>query len=656
MEKNKKKFKKILFNKVPLNSGSFNSKLLMIELNCNSSVRKFFIMKYYILITLLICALCGAVFIYSPQQAETSPHIRNTLPQIAEIPREEQQSLYQYAAPWNTQLYENLYIKAIEVPTSVGPIKGSIVPHHLLGGHLTASLLKYLEQQLPSTIVLIGPNHFDRGRTPIISSQLDWKTPFGTTKAARKLLYELEQKNIIHYDEETIKEEHSIYSIVSFINKSLPNTKIAPFIIKNTATTQELNNLVTELTRVSPPDTVFISSIDFSHYQNYVSANFHDEYTQNLIKTADLKRLPLAEIDSTPSLYVLMKLMEHYKSQKVAFELGTNSAELTNNLNTRETTSYYSPYFVEGTPIPSNERAISMLFFGDMMLDRSVARHIKEVNADSIFEKLAGQENRFFRGMDIVSANLEGPFGNTRRPTTKSIAFNFNPELISTLKKYNFNILNLANNHSYDMGRQAFEETKENLQTANIEFYGEQYSIDENALLIKQISNKKVAFIGLNDTNRQFSISEVEPLITQAKKNADLVVVNIHWGQEYQLNSHPRQQYLAHTLIDSGVDIIIGHHPHVIQEIEVYKNRPIFYSLGNFVFDQYFSQETQQGLGVGIIANETTFSIYLFPLKSEKSEVSLMQHKQAEQLIERILPKEYTNDINKINFNFKINL
>jgi len=90
-------------------------------------------------------------------------------------------------------------------------------------------------------------------------------------------------------------------------------------------------------------------------------------------------------------------------------------------------------------------------------------------------------------------------------------------------------------------------------------------------------------------------LSEIKRIKTE--KLADLIIVYPHWGTEY-LTSHPdkRQTDLAHQFIDSGADIIIGSHPHVIQPIEIYKEKPIFYSLGNFVFDQYFSKETMQGL------------------------------------------------------------
>lgn len=589
--------------------------------------------------------------------AKTSPqkYEMNSLPRVDEISKEKQKQLFQYAAPWDKNLFENLYTQA--KPLKNPPfIKGGIIPHHLIGGYIDASFFETIKKQKPSTIFLIGPNHFNRGNHTILSSEKDWKTPFGTTKTDRNILSSLNENNVLYFDDATIAEEHSIYSLLPFINKSLPKAKVVPIVLKNSISQDEQNLLIQNIIDHAPHDSVFVGSIDFSHYQNLAASEYHDEFTKNIIATFDFERISKLEIDSQPSLYVLLKLMEHYKTQKIAYELHDNSSAIANKPDVRDTTSYYSPYFTLGAPIAAEKTAVSILHFGDMMLDRSVRKVMEQDGFDSIFEKLAGEENRFFEGMDIVTANLEGPVANFRRQTSKSIAFNFLPDVLPTLKKYNFDLFTLANNHSYDMGKAAVEETYENLKKHGFEYYGEQYSIDEDALFIKKIGNKKVAFLGLNDTNRPVDFSLVKPLLDEANKTADHIITHIHWGQEYKLKSSSRQQKLAHQFIDHGVDIVIGHHPHVIQEMEIYNNRPIFYSLGNFVFDQYFSEPTQQGLSVGTILYDDKISLHLFPLQSERSKINLMNYKKSLQLIDRIVPAEYTKNTTKNIFNIIIPL
>ncbi|MEQ1666048.1 MAG: CapA family protein, partial [Bdellovibrionales bacterium] len=111
-------------------------------------------------------------------------------------------------------------------------------------------------------------------------------------------------------------------------------------------------------------------------------------------------------------------------------------------------------------------------------------------------------------------------------------------------------------------------------------------------------------------------VSEFYPLVKKLKAENDLVVVNIHWGTEYLLTANANQKLIAHKLIDSGADVIFGHHPHVVEPVEIYKGKAIFYSLGNFVFDQNFG-DTTTGLGVGVefSKDKTTFTLYPYKLK-----------------------------------------
>lgn len=312
-----------------------------------------------------------------------------------------------------------------------------------------------------------------------------------------------------------------------------------------------------------------------------------------------------------------------------------------------------------------NIRTASLLNFGDLMLDRGVKKQIDVNGADYILKKLAGENNSFeennsfFEGIDVVSANLEGSFANKRRPTSKSIAFRFEPKLISTLKKYHFNLFNLANNHSLDMGTAGFKESQINLKKAEIDFYGQQYKVNEQNLLVKQIGDFKFGFIGLDDTVYRVQISAVKKLIEKAKsQGAEVILVNIHWGDEYKHISNTRQRQLAHALIDAGVDIIIGHHPHVVEEMEIYKNHPIFYSLGNFVFDQYFSIPTQQELGVGLILNQEDnkkkLSIYIFPLESNRSQIQQMNIKKTNAFFADWIKKSRLGENKFKDFNLKL--
>ena len=304
------------------------------------------------------------------------------------------------------------------------------------------------------------------------------------------------------------------------------------------------------------------------------------------------------------------------------------------------------------------EKQAVILNFGDIMLDRNVQKQIERNGSDYIFEKIA--HNEWYLAAEAVSANLEGPFADKRRATSKSIAFRFDPVLIPMLKKYNFSLFTLANNHSLDMSRQGFEEGKTNLTNAGIDSYGIGYGVSDDSMIFKEIDGLKFAFIGVDDTLLPINLKKMLDLIAKAESEADFTVINAHWGAEYQeLNSNSRQQNLAHQFIDAGADLIIGHHPHVIQEMEIYHDRPIFYSLGNFIFDQYFSVPTQQGLTVGSVFSvseigEKGITLYVYPLTAQNSQQSLMSTDQAKNFMNNFFDKSRLAGYNFADFNLKI--
>jgi poly-gamma-glutamate synthesis protein (capsule biosynthesis protein) len=424
------------------------------------------------------------------------------------------------------------------------------------------------------------------------------------------------------------------------------------FAFRQDCATSTLDSFIQTLTHVLPKDAVVVASIDFSHYQTGPVADFHDAYSIGVIKQFDYSRLQQLEIDSAQSLYVLMKSMEARGAERVAYDLHTNGARLAHNQIEENITSYYTPFFVDGPK--ANVGVVSLLSFGDVMLDRGVEEHIQKKGVDSILGQLAGDENRFFQGMDVISVNLEGTFARVRTPTSKSIAFRFDPAYIPFLTVRNISLVSLANNHGHDMGAGGVEETHILLRDAGIDAVGDQYTVSSSSLIMKTIGDRKMAWIAVNDVEVTLNVTSTLALIAQAKQNGATVIINVHWGTEYMLVSNTRQRLLAHQFIDAGADVIIGHHPHVVEEIEVYKGRAIFYSLGNFVFDQYFSKETQQGLGVGMVFGSTSTLFYLFPVQSIASEARQMRgwelNKFATGLIDRSRLGSYTIDKSTLSF------
>lgn len=286
--------------------------------------------------------------------------------------------------------------------------------------------------------------------------------------------------------------------------------------------------------------------------------------------------------------------------------------------------SHYLPASISTTQ--ETQSPISILAVGDIMLDRYVETLIKKEGEEYPFAKIGA----LLENQDIVLGNLEGPVVEKRKQTPdNAMRFSFNPDYLSILKDNHFSILTLANNHTYDHGKEAFAETMEQLRTAGLTPLGHPLEMASEHSAIQNVHGKRIGFLGFNATKLPFDRDQASLLVQEMNSETDIVIVTIHWGDEYALKPNRLQKELAHIFIDGGADAVIGHHPHVVQSIERYKDKMIFYSLGNFIFDQYFSTATQEELAVAMKIEENKITYTLHPLRSKRSQPEQMQDKAA---------------------------
>jgi len=247
-------------------------------------------------------------------------------------------------------------------------------------------------------------------------------------------------------------------------------------------------------------------------------------------------------------------------------------------------------------------KKVSILAFGDMMLDRIVLTKTQKAG-DYNFPFL--KIDNFLKTADLKIANLEGPItdfksvsnGNTRMRFTNS------PKFLSILQN-RFNVFNLANNHMLDFGEKGYEQTKNYLSSMGINYFGNYNNQSENLSTIIEKNGIKIGFVGyhgLIDTGFEDVLKEIEKIRPQV----DFLIVMPHWGAEYQKVPAQSTKEKAKQFINAGADLILGSHSHVVQTIEEYNGKMIFYSLGNFIFDQYWSKDTMQGLGVEILLEKS---------------------------------------------------
>jgi poly-gamma-glutamate synthesis protein (capsule biosynthesis protein) len=242
---------------------------------------------------------------------------------------------------------------------------------------------------------------------------------------------------------------------------------------------------------------------------------------------------------------------------------------------------------------------VSILIVGDVMLDRNVSNKIKEIGFDEYFKgvkDLVGTP-------DIAVANLEGPFTTYPSKTTnlsnKELSFTFDPKLAPKLADLGFDILGLANNHTMNFGKEGFDQTKKYISDAGMISYGDPNNKDGISVITER-NGITIGFIGFHEFT-YINLDKITAEIDRLRPLVDFLVISPHWGIEYQKEATENMKKLAHFWIDRGADAVIGSHPHVIGDIEEYKGKKIFYSLGNFAFDQYFSKETSEGLAVNLV-------------------------------------------------------
>lgn len=279
------------------------------------------------------------------------------------------------------------------------------------------------------------------------------------------------------------------------------------------------------------------------------------------------------------------------------------------------------------------------VFVGDIMLARDVERKISAFDIDP-FEHI----KPFLNQASVVIGNFEASVPSKHQPTPDgSTVFSVKQEMLTLLYQAGFTHLSLANNHSLDHGLKAFQNTMYKLEQIDLTTFGNQKEIDhKTSIAYFELNNEKVSLIGLNTVNNQLPDTEIKQILDTANQNSRHQIAFLHWGEEYTDTPNDQQVKLAKLLIDNGVDAVVGAHPHVVQQISYYKDVPIFYSLGNFVFDQYFSTEVQQGLVLKMKIVRNKLSFEAIPITSIGSLIQprFMEAKKSQEFLSQFLEEE----------------
>ncbi len=241
---------------------------------------------------------------------------------------------------------------------------------------------------------------------------------------------------------------------------------------------------------------------------------------------------------------------------------------------------------------------LNIIFTGDILLDRGVRRVINHHGVDHLF---SDGIDSVFRSAQIVVGNLECPATKIESPVFKQYIFRSEPEWLDTLRLHGITHLNLANNHSIDQGREGLLDTKRNIKAAGMVPIGAGASMREAAGPVLLASSPRKVWLvpSLRLALENYSYLTDKPCVSQEPmdslmqrvfqlRKADstaVIIVSLHWGGEHTSKPVPRQRMEAHQLILAGADALICHHTHTLQTIETFRGKPIYYSIGNFIFD-----------------------------------------------------------------------
>jgi poly-gamma-glutamate synthesis protein (capsule biosynthesis protein) len=436
-------------------------------------------------------------------------------------------------------------------------------------------------------------------------------------------------------------QEHGIGNHFLFLNKYFSKSKIYSVIVNPVSRDKESQKKLSDflLEYNFSWDTLFVASVDFSHHVNEKIAIFHDKKTVDFLNdTSDEK----VEVDC-PNCLMIVKDMA-YKKWNTSFEITNRTSVDTqtwlnsNYDNTSHIYGYFSqksewntfpenPNILQSTfenfPQKDNKNFVYGMFFGDAHFARRMSDPLNPRKPEEYFACLYHNKdtkkdpslwhNRMLYGYDYVWVNLETSVAQADecQTSSKSIRFRTPPQYLDDMKKVWINLFTFANNHSLDCWKTWYQATKAYLQEKNLLWYGDM--MWEKNVLLEEKNGTKIAFVGYNDVDTKINPEQKAQDIKKLTQQWNIVIINIHWWEEYAKKSNQRQQRIARLFIDNWAKLIVWHHPHVVQEYETYKWVPIIYSLWNFIFDQPFPETLEwYALSYAINGEEVQYNILSF--------------------------------------------
>lgn len=238
-------------------------------------------------------------------------------------------------------------------------------------------------------------------------------------------------------------------------------------------------------------------------------------------------------------------------------------------------------------------RPVRLLFGGDVTLSSGYIELVPEPHKD--FKWPFRRLEPLMSEIDLLMVNFESAITTHDEPEDKSFVFKADPVMVNVLRQNKIGIVTLGNNHAFDYGPVGLADTLRALDEAGIAHVGAGMSLaDARRPVMMEMEGIRIAFLGYGNYSPagrskpgvayRYRDHVAADIKAARKSGAEIIIVNFHWGEEKATAPTPEDRSLAHLAVDSGADVVVGHHPHVLQPVEIYKGRVIAYSLGNFIF------------------------------------------------------------------------
>lgn len=480
------------------------------------------------------------------------------------------------------QIMQGVYdARSVELPERDVP--AVIVPHHLTASRSIALGIRAIARSGPRTVLIVSPDHFRACPTPLCTARGEFVTTLGPVRTRNDVVDVLARSELVTVDPALFGAEHGIGAVTPFILHALPDAAIVPVVISS-GWFERKDDIRALLAEAFEKTDALVVSSDFSHYLNLATSDAMDEATMETLFAADLDgiaKLRNADQSDCPAcLWMLasIALDEGFFNPSVLAH--TNSARILNDLKNTNTTSHFAMALFRNDVLSPDDLAVA----GDVTMTRTANTPV-----------LHPVMRAFWAGGGLRFVNLEGPLADACAPDRNMFTFCNATALWRGMAGLATHWA-VMNNHMLDRHEPGVGVTKSIIEESGETWVGDgivrsgSTSLISLTALMNPVADARAVDISASYARTLAAI--------EAERSSQFIVVLVHAGAEYRaLGSDAYHTYLR-TFVDAGADAVVAAHAHVISDMEVYRGKPIFRGVGNFIFDQFADVSTSTAMAV----------------------------------------------------------